>query len=401
MTDALVTAVCALTGWADNPSLRERVARHAADVATARGLALATAVNDRDFLQALIERCSVSETYFFRHREQLTAVCAEVQRTFPTERLVAWSAGCATGEEAWSLAMTLYDGGVSAERLHVVGTDVSEAALAHARAGRYGDWSFRGVPAALRERHFERRDGASVVAEPIAHTVHFTRHNLLAPPPVPRAHLVLCRNALIYFRKETARAVLDQLVSVLAPGGVLALGAAEQHLATDLPLHLVEVDGTVYFQAPRAATVTPLPTLPPEEATPPRVVTQPAPTTCEVEAAWTALRAGRVDEARALAATAASRQVAEAHLVLATLEVKSEDPGAALEHLRRALYLDPSLIVAHATQATLFERLGRAKEARRARANALRHLRALTPETVLRAATPVTARELQASLEVS
>lgn len=120
-----------------------------------------------------------------------------------------------------------------------------------------------------------------------------------------------------------------------------------------------------------------------------------------IEAAWRALREGLQGEARALAEAAVAAHDAEAHLVLATLDDAAGDAQLALEHLRRALYLDPRLIIAHVSQAALYARLGREKDAGRARANALRHLGALDPGTILRAAAPVSVRELKAALEVS
>ncbi|MBE2253390.1 MAG: protein-glutamate O-methyltransferase CheR, partial [Myxococcus sp.] len=104
-------------------------------------------------------------------------------------------------------------------------------------------------------------------------------------------------------------------------------------------------------------------------------------------------------EARALAERAAELQVAEAHLVLATLEEAAGEGGRALEALRRALYLDPQLITAHVSQARLYTRVGRLRDAQRARANALRYLEPLDPETPMRMEPPTTAGALRAALE--
>lgn len=414
--NALAAAVCELMGWADGDSLRARLARAAPEVAAERGLEPARWAFDERFVRQVAERSAVHETYFFRHAEQLAASCAELLRTFPGQTLCAWSAACSTGEEAWSLAMQLLDGGAAPDRLQVLGTDVSPGALSHARAGRYAEWSFRGVPAAVRERCFVSSDDAgrerSSVAERYRRPVQFLAHNLLSPPPLREAHLIACRNALIYLRPDAAQRALRHLDAVLAPGGLLLLGTAEQHLASELGLEPLLLEGNVLVlrkpaptarSAPREAPPSPAPAPLSSRATPlpqptlPRVLSSEAP----IEAAWRALRAGLEGEARALAEAAAAAQLAEAHLVLATLDETAGEPQLALEHLRRALYLDPRLILAHVSQAALYGRLGRERDAGRARSNALRHLSALEPETILSALTPVSVRELREALEAA
>lgn len=410
--NALVSAVCEQLGWADGEALRARITRAVPEVASELGLAPEPSKwgLESRVVRAVVERCTVNETYFFRHAEQLQAACAELQRAFPEGALSVWSAACSTGEEAYSLSMQLLDAGVSPARLSVLGTDVSEAALAQAGKARYPEWSFRGVPARVRERCFVQapREGAALSFEVIGGyraPVRFLAHNLLSPPPVRQAHLIACRNVLIYLQPAAAYRALRHLESVLVPGGFLLLGTAEQHLAAALGLEQVLV-GAVVLLRKRTLEAPPRPVAPVARALP-----QPAPTPpCAAprqpeppssESAWRWLRAGLCAEARAQAEAAAAAQDAEAHLVLATLDEARGEPQLALEHLRRALYLDPRLIVAHAAQASLYQRLGRDKDASRARANALRHLRALDPDTILRAAAPVTARELKEALEAA
>lgn len=413
--NALAAAVCELMGWADGDSLRARLARAAPEVAAELGLPPAPWTDDARFVRQVAERCAVNETYFFRHAEQLEACCAELLRTFPGRPLAVWSAACSTGEETWSLAMQLLGAGAAPERLTVLGTDVCELALVQARGGRYAEWSFRGVPAPVRERCFVKSDDDSArerltVAERFRPPVQFLSHNLLSPPPLREAHLIACRNALIYLRPDAARRALRHLESVLAPGGLLLLGTAEQHLAGGLGLEPLVLGNVLVLRKPLAAPADPprpvAPVLPaPAPARPaplpqpslPRVLESEAP----IEAAWRALRAGLEGEARALAEVAAAAQLAEAHLVLATLDEAAGEQLLALEHLRRALYLDPRLILAHVSQAALYGRLGRERDAGRARSNALRHLSALDPETILRALTPVSVRELREVLEAA
>ena len=111
---------------------------------------------DARCLTALIEAAVVGETYFFRHPEQLDAVREVLLRPAPRDLpLRIWSAGCATGEEPYSIAMLLRDAGRAGCRNRILGTDVSARALAVAAEGSYGAWSLRRLDPAACARHFE------------------------------------------------------------------------------------------------------------------------------------------------------------------------------------------------------------------------------------------------------
>jgi chemotaxis protein methyltransferase CheR len=412
---ALVAAVCDLMGWADGEALRARLARVAPEVATELGVAPDQWNVNHRFVREVAERATVNETYFFRHSEQLVATCNEVLHAFPVGTLSCWSAGCSTGEEPYSLAMQFFMSGLPEERLEVLGTDVSANALNHARTAKYPEWSFRGVPRVVREQCFTRLKDSSKgvstfeVAERYRRPVSFASHNLLSPPPVRRAHLISCRNALIYLHPAAVQLVLRHLDSVLVPGGFLMLGSAEQHFAAALGFESVLRGGVVLLRKPvavreqRKVVVTPPH---PEVVAVARAANPLAPAPVisprdRIAAAWTALRGGDAAQARTLAERAAAEHYAEAQLVLATLDEAAGNVPAALEHLRRAIYLDSSLVSAHAAQAALFRRLGRERDASRARANALRHLGALAPDTLLCGIHPITARALRDALEAS
>lgn len=403
---ALVTAVCDLMGWADGDALRARLSRVAPEVASELGVTPEHWNANHRFVREVAERATVNETYFFRHAEQLVATCSEVLHAFRTEPLTCWSAACSTGEEAYSLAMQFSLAGLAPDRFEILGTDVCASALAHARSARYPEWSFRGVPRVVREGHFTRVKGMGPgvttfeVEERFRRSVRFASHNLLSPPPLRRAHLVSCRNALIYLHPAAVQVVLRHLDSVLVPGGFLMLGTAEQHFAATLGYESVLRGGVVLLRKP----------LPREEVREERVivVTRPHPEPSAAgrgeasrvrnsETAWAELRAGNAIEVRKWAESAAHEP--QAHLILATLDEAAGDALRALEHLRRALYLDPKLVTAHVAQASLFRRLGRERDAGRARANALRQLDALAPDTLLCGIHPLTARELKDALE--
>lgn len=399
-------ALAAQLGWAEGEALWQRLPGAVGRAVAALGLDAAARdahvwLANPAFVGAVAEESAVHETYFFRHAEQLQAAAALVLQRFPAGRLGVWSAGCATGEEAYSAVLALAAQGAAPGRLDVLGTDQSAAALAYARRAEFREWSFRGVSAAQRALGF---DAGHRVLEQFRAPVRFEVHNLLTPPPVADQHLILCRNVLLYFRPDAAARALEQLSRALAPGGVLVLGASEQHLAAKLPLRPVPFDGFVLLERPKATPSSPsLPaaSAPRPDAGPKRPPPPPAGAPDPLAAAWDALHAGAVGQARALALREAEAQRAEAHLVLAALCERDEDLPGALEQLRRALFLAPQLAVAHATQASLFARLGRERDAARARANALRHLSSLDADTPLRAGGWITVRALRAALEAA
>ncbi len=194
---------------------------------------------DRAWIE-FIERMLVHETYFFRHPAQLELLRDTALPDLEAQRrqagrgsLTVWDAGCSTGEETWTIALIAAAAlGGAAIPTSILATDISEAALAVARHGVYdrlhGLDSFRAIPL-WAARHFaDGHDGSgwSVPAQ-LRSGVVFRRHNLLDPPPITKADLVLCRNTLIYFDEAACRRAQDNLAAALRPGGVLILGSAD------------------------------------------------------------------------------------------------------------------------------------------------------------------------------
>lgn len=199
-------------------------------------------------LEALAEHAAVGETSFWRHAEGLLALAARLSGGPAPAR--AWCAGCASGEEPYSLALALLEAGRDGAGDRVLATDVSRRALERARAGLYRDRALRRLPPPLVERWFRASEGARRVDAAVAGLVTFERHNLLdAPPPGP-FDAVVCRNVLIYFEAEAAARVLARLAGVLAPGGLLLLGPVELPLATGLGLDFVEEGGATLLRRP-------------------------------------------------------------------------------------------------------------------------------------------------------
>jgi chemotaxis protein methyltransferase CheR len=205
---------------------------------------------DRE-LEALIDALVVGETYFFRELAPLEVVAdmsaALVDRGV---RPRIWSAACATGEEPLTVAMLLEERGLSG-RVELVGSDISARALGRARSGRHGPRSVRdGAPAHLVERHLRREaDGGWRVSPWLVDSITWRRinlHDALQVRAVGTVDFVLCRNALIYFRDETAVEVVKRLSDAIRPGGALLVGVSESLLRFGTQLECEE-HGNVFL----------------------------------------------------------------------------------------------------------------------------------------------------------
>jgi chemotaxis methyl-accepting protein methylase len=185
---------------------------------------------------ALVAAATVGETYFFRQREHFDLLSRLPFRGSAHKPLLAWSAACATGEETYSLALSLRRSlGLEFPELQIWGTDINQAALLSAGAAIYGPWSFRAgtaetdaVNPALGTAWNEnlRKD----VLDPKTQAcVRFARHNLLESPAFdggngPRFHVIFCRNVLVYFQPQAIELALQHMVRALLPGGWLVMG---------------------------------------------------------------------------------------------------------------------------------------------------------------------------------
>ena len=181
-------------------------------------------------LDELIEAVRVGETRLFRHRSQIQAVIDVVVPAIKTKHKRAirvWSAGCAAGEEPYTLAAVLAHA-LPSVAVSIVATDVSADALEVAKAARYHPTAWNHIPEAWRDAFIQEEDCVRV-APAVASLVTFERANLAAAlEPSPRGcDLVWCRNVLIYFTPAARKKVIDRLVASLAPGGFLFVGYSE------------------------------------------------------------------------------------------------------------------------------------------------------------------------------
>ncbi|AEI66121.1 CheR family methyltransferase [Corallococcus macrosporus] len=222
-------------------------------------------VREAAAVECFIEHAVIGETYFFRHPEHLRAV-ARLGRAHPAPCFQVWSAGCASGEEPYSIAMALLAEGLPEGRFRVLATDVSGRAIERAREGVYGPWSLRRIEPELEKRFLVANgEGFSVIPQ-VRRAVEFRRHNLVVdPPPFMGLGAIFCRNVLIYFPTELAREVLRRFIDALAPGGLLFVSPAEVPLTNGLGLETVDAEGSVALRVPvpgAARAVTPEARLP-------------------------------------------------------------------------------------------------------------------------------------------
>ena len=221
-------------------------------------LARLAAGSPRNELGGLAQELTVGETYFFRNIDQFHAlregVLPERLRAQATRRgLRILSAGCASGEEAYSIAMTLRDALPDLSReLWIRAVDLNPAMIEKALRARYTTWALRETPAAMQQRWF-RPDGRELALDDaIRFAVTFEERNLSEDDPElwrPDSYdVVFCRNVLMYFATPRAQALVTRITRSLAPGGYLFLGHAETLRGLSSAFHLRHTHGTFYYQ---------------------------------------------------------------------------------------------------------------------------------------------------------
>jgi chemotaxis protein methyltransferase CheR len=329
----------------------------------------------RGLMDRLIDEVTVQETSFVRDGVQFEAIAwhrlLQAARAAGTRTIRVWSAGCATGEEAYTLALLADEAFplVSAP-VDVLGTDISGAALAAAGVGRYHQRAVRALAAAPRSRYLDRQaDGSYLVGERLRRLVRFRRHNLasgLFPPSGEAAFdLVVCRNVLIYFEQPLAGRVIESLRRSLRPGGLLILGAADALMRTTPrpAVPAVPVTGAARLARPGGRP----PARPPGR--------QPA-LSREQRLAAALDAADKSDRADALAQVASlladNPLDADAHFVQGLVTLEAGEPAQAVAALRRALYADPAFSLAAFTLGRAHDALGDVRAARRAYERVLR-----------------------------
>lgn len=220
---------------------------------------LCSASDARAELRALASLLTVPETYFYRHPEQYQAFSEIALRDRLREKrgqrpLRILSAGCASGEEAYSLAIIVREtiGPAAAGDIDILGIDINAQLLEKARKARYSAWSLRATTDQQKQRHFSVAGSQFVLDEQIRAAVRFEERNLLEEDATfwaPDAFdIVFCRNVMIYFAPETIKAVVSRIAGALCPGGFLFLGSSETLRGISQEFHLRHTHGAFLYQ---------------------------------------------------------------------------------------------------------------------------------------------------------
>lgn len=376
--------------------------------------------------EVLVDCLAIRETYFFRDPRLFAQLAAEVleplieSRRSTTRHLRLWSAGCATGEEPYSLAMLVAsllpqwrDWNIS-----ILGTDLNAAALERARAGSYGPWSVRGgVPELARPYLRPRPGGRHEVDEGLRRIIRFEALNLVTtgdfPPSARSMDLVVCRNVLMYFAPHRRASVLRRLCDAVTDDGWLVTNPVEVPAAGVAGMTVVISRGLVALrrgagrdrshcgagaagsmQAKARATAAPAGTAGSRAAhrrVPSPLLPAAVPPVPEVATAAAAVADREVTCRRAMLEDKLDPEWP--YLLACILSERGADDEAATA-LQRTLFLAPEHVLAHFGLGSIAARQGRAADSRRHFTAALGRLSALPPGEVVPGSGGMTSREL-------
>jgi chemotaxis protein methyltransferase CheR len=362
-------------------------------------------------IETLASHLTIGETYFYRDPDSFAALEADIlprliaKRADANRTLRLWSAGCSTGEEAYSLAIACLRAlpNIRDWNVSILATDINPKFLAKAETGVYGDWSFRGVPESLRKRFFTPVRGKKLEISPEAKKlVRFGYLNLAKDiyPSISNStnamDIIFCRNVLMYFTPSHQKAVAASLYRCLAEGAYLLVNPVETNDSL-FPMFAIEkIGGTLFYRKtadrPRvesrpefefAAPAAQPPSFEPRALPALSVAAPPAPARPSVardvsaasalESARSYADQGRLEEALAACrdAIAADRVDATARFLFAAICQELGRSEEAIAEMIKALYLDQDFILAHYALGGLYRRIGKRRDSRRHFATAL------------------------------
>ncbi len=218
---------------------------------------LSDGAQGKDELLHFLDLLTINETSFFRNAPQFELLRARVlpellerkaQRGEGMPRI--WSAGCATGEEPYSLAMVVADQALAGRAIapRIFASDISLTALEFAQRGIYPESKVQAVPAPLLQRYFRRRDGGFAVREDLKHLVVFDYHNLKHENGLTGLDIIFCRNVMIYFDEAEQRRLLEKFHRAMAPDGYIFLGHAESLQGFGAAFRFLYVNNGIAYQ---------------------------------------------------------------------------------------------------------------------------------------------------------
>lgn len=341
-------------------------------------------------LATLVRELIVPETFFFRYPESFTALTAWVRQRGRPLRIL--SLACSTGEEPYSIAITLMEEQLAPTDFVVEGWDLNPHSVEVAKKGFYSANSFRTDPGDWRERYFLRKTGGWLARTALRDAVQFKQANLLEVTDHARWDVIFCRNVLIYFSPEQQRKASVTLNRALVEEGILFLGPAEPPIFMEqdwMPApYSMSFACVRKFRAHRDQPPTPSrprPTLPKKAtaAAPPapapvkRAAPAPkeAPPLLPLERARLLADEGRLDDARQQLTKIlrTKPEDIDANLLMGIVEEALGQASAAENHYRRVLFLNPSHLEALQHMKLLLRAQGREQAAERLGQRAARH----------------------------
>lgn len=386
----------------------------------------------RATVEKLARHLTVGETYFFRDPAIFAALRQNVlpeliaRRAGEMRSLRLWSAGCSSGEEAYSLAICLAEMIPSIEdwNISILATDIDPAALARVRQATYRTWSFRGDAVHIRDRHFRESESGWTIAPRIRRLVTCEYLNLAedAYPSLTTntnaMDVIFCRNVLMYFTPRRARAVIERLRQSLVDGGWLVVGGAEHSQEWFHQFETVQCPGAILYRKSSAGVAgafdvnieipetvsdgslveqTESAVAGPAGEETRSVALEPAAPLSLAEQARDAANRGELQRALEFTTQALCQDRANAALyyLRATVLQEMNKLTEAQSDLRRALYLDPDFAVAHFALGNVARRSGKEKDAERAFRNCLALLGRCSPEDVVAGAEGMSAGRLR------
>lgn len=390
----------------------------------------------------LVSALTIGETYFFRNKSHFDALAQHILPEIITcqgllnRRIRIWSAGCATGEEPYSVAILLREliPNLHSWNILILATDINREALRKAREGVYGTWSFRGVEKRIQERYFHPNGhGQYALNNEIKNMVTFDYLNLVEdcyPSLITNTSgmdLILCRNVTIYFSPEATQKVITRFYHSLTEGGWFIPGSSEPNMVFYRDFQQKNFPGAVVYQKPRVETRAPrMPEfelqMPVVKATEPLLKgaeegkERPSPAPDPYQTALELVRAGRLDdallklyekldqdpdfmptyhmlgkiyankgdleEAQNWCARAIKKDKLhpQPYYILSLIYQQDDLSDMALQALKTAIYLDREFILAHYHLAQLYRQRGKKRQAYKSLQNVQRLLEGRPPD---------------------
>ena len=398
--------------------------------------------------QRLMRALVIGETYFFRNRAHFELLGDLILPDVIARRsgLNIWSAGCATGEETYSIGITLHEHlpDLGKRTVHLIGTDINNHAITAARTAIYRTWAFRQTDIIFRARYFDTVENGYHVKPFISELATFRQANLLAGPPLPQVDVIFCCNVLLYFDEAALARAEDLMFDALTPGGWLILGQAEAIRSRRERWTTHIFPGAVAYQKPLAGKTPTLwqmgsPTTAKRSPTSQQKIVKKTtshlnPVPLSYNDAVNRFRAERYGEAQAILSEIIAQQPrhaaahvlsacisanrgamqdaglhldialqldslqADAHYLKGVLYLENGADSAAIEALRAALYCRRGHPLAAMILGTLYLRKGETARARRTWDEALRTLVEIAPDTPVCDLSDMTAESIMSFL---